>query len=247
MNKEKKILEVCAGDIDSVYAAAEGGASRVELCSALGEGGVTPSAGFIREARKVKGLGLNVLIRPRGGDFVYTPQEVDCMVADIEQCRREGADAVVIGALTPEGDIDMDACRRMVDAAKGMSVTFHRAFDMCRDARKGLEDIIALGCDRILTSGQAPSAAQGVEMLAELHRLAAGRIVIMAGAGVNASNAGKILREGLADELHASARAKVESKVTNRRDDVKMGTPDSDEYSRLSTSSEIVKEILKNF
>lgn len=247
MNRERRILEVCAGDIDSVYAAAEGGAARVELCSALGEGGVTPSIGFIREARKVPELGLNVLIRPRGGDFVYTPEEVDCMVSDIEECRKAGADAVVIGALTPEGDIDMAACRRMMEAAGEMSVTFHRAFDMCRDAHKGLEDIISLGCDRVLTSGQAPSAAQGVGMLAELHRQAAGRIVIMAGAGVNASNASMILRDGHADELHASARGKVESKSTNRREDVKMGTPDSDEYTRLSTSSEIVKEILKNF
>ncbi len=239
-----KILEVCAGDIDSVIAAAAGGASRVELCSALGEGGVTPSIGFIRSALKVPGIRVHVLIRPRGGDFLYTPEEVDCMVDDIVAAREAGAQGVVIGALTPEGDIDVDACRKMVAAAAGISVTFHRAFDLCRDPRKALEDIIALGCDRILTSGQAQTALEGKQNLAELVRQANGRIIILAGAGVSQHNAAEILSASGTNEIHASARASVPSKMEYRHCGVSMGTPGSDEYSRKVTSPEIVKEIV---
>lgn len=239
-----KILEVCAGDIDSVIAAAAGGASRVELCSALGEGGVTPSIGFIRSALKVPGIRVHVLIRPRGGDFLYTPEEVDCMVDDIVAAREAGVQGVVIGALTPEGDIDVDACRKMVAAAAGISVTFHRAFDLCRDPRKALEDIIALGCDRILTSGQAQTALEGKQKLAELVRQANGRIIILAGAGVSQHNAAEILSASGTNEIHASARASVPSKMEYRHCGVSMGTPGSDEYSRKVTSPEIVKEIV---
>lgn len=239
-----KILEVCAGDIDSVIAAAAGGASRVELCSALGEGGVTPSIGFIRSALKVPGIKVHVLIRPRGGDFLYTPEEVDCMVDDIVAAREAGVQGVVIGALTPEGDIDVDACRKMVAAAAGISVTFHRAFDLCRDPRKALEDIIALGCDRILTSGQAQTALEGKQNLAELVRQANGRIIILAGAGVSQHNAAEILSASGTNEIHASARASVPSKMEYRHCGVSMGTPGSDEYSRKVTSPEIVKEIV---
>lgn len=239
-----KILEVCAGDIDSVIAAAAGGASRVELCSALGEGGVTPSIGFIRSALKVPGIKVHVLIRPRGGDFLYTPEEVDCMVDDIVAAREAGVQGVVIGALTPEGDIDVDACRKMVAAAAGISVTFHRAFDLCRDPRKALEDIITLGCDRILTSGQAQTALEGKQKLAELVRQANGRIIILAGAGVSQHNAAEILSASGTNEIHASARASVPSKMEYRHCGVSMGTPGSDEYSRKVTSPEIVKEIV---
>ncbi|WP_435052599.1 copper homeostasis protein CutC, partial [Paramuribaculum intestinale] len=154
----RNLLEVCAGDIESVYAASRGGAQRVELCSALADGGITPSTGFIRQAVRVPGMKVHVLIRPRGGDFLYTPEEVASMTDDIVAAREAGAHGVVIGALTPDGDIDMDACRHMMEAAAGMNVTFHRAFDLCRDPFEALDDIIALGCNRLLTSGQAASA-----------------------------------------------------------------------------------------
>ncbi|MDE6049254.1 MAG: copper homeostasis protein CutC [Paramuribaculum sp.] len=240
----KNLLEVCAGDIDSVIAAAAGGASRVELCSALGEGGVTPSIGFIRSALKVPGIRVHVLIRPRGGDFLYTPDEVDCMVDDIVAAREAGVQGVVIGALTPDGEIDMPACRKMVEAAAGISVTFHRAFDLCRDPFKALEEIISLGCDRILTSGQAQSALEGKNTLAELVRLADGRIIILAGAGVSQSNAAEIIKSSGTNEIHASARAAVESGMKFRHGGVSMGTPGSDEYSRKTTSADIVKQII---
>ncbi|MDE5836540.1 MAG: copper homeostasis protein CutC, partial [Paramuribaculum sp.] len=221
----KNLLEVCAGDIDSVIAAAQGGASRVELCTALGEGGVTPSIGFIRSALKVPGIRVHVLIRPRGGDFLYTPQEVDCMVDDIVAAREAGVHGVVIGALTPDGEIDMNACRKMMEAAAGISVTFHRAFDLCRDPFKALEDIISLGCDRILTSGQAQTALEGKENLAELVKQADGRIIILAGAGVSQSNAAEILNASGTGEIHASARTSVESGMKFRHSGVSMGTP----------------------
>ena len=240
----KNLLEVCAGDIDSVIAAAQGGASRVELCSALAEGGVTPSIGFIRSALKVPGIRVHVLIRPRGGDFLYTPQEVDCMVDDIVAAREAGAHGVVIGALTPDGEIDMNACRKMMEAAAGISVTFHRAFDLCRDPFKALEDIISLGCDRILTSGQAQTALEGKENLAELVKQADGRIIILAGAGVSQSNAVEILNASGTGEIHASAKTSVESGMKFRHSGVSMGTPGSDEYSRKTTSADIVKQIV---
>lgn len=237
-------LEICAADIESVRVAEAAGAQRVELCSALSEGGVTPSAGFIAEARKSRGLGLMVLIRPRGGDFVYTPEEVDCMVADIAACALLGADGVVIGALTPDGDIDMEACRRMVAAAGSMSVTFHRAFDMARDPVRALEDTIALGCERILTSGQAPSAPEGAATLRRLHELAAGRIRIMAGAGVKSSNLPTLIRDAQPDEIHASAGSMKASAMRFRRADVKMGAPDADEFARKSSDEAEVRALV---
>ena len=240
------ILEVCAGDIESVRAAAEGGAARVELCSALGEGGVTPSIGFIRQALKVTGVKVHVLIRPRGGDFLYTDEEVDCMVDDIIAAREAGVHGVVIGALDADGNVDTKACRRMVEAAGGINVTFHRAFDLCRDRKTALEEIIALGCNRVLTSGQASSAKEGAAVLAELVTQAHNRITILAGAGVGPNNAAGIIAASGTNEVHASARHSVGSKMRYRHEGVSMGVPGSDEYSRKVTSAEIVKEIVTN-
>ncbi len=239
------MLEICAGDIESVFAAAKGGADRVELCAALGEGGVTPSIGFVREARKVPGLKLHVLIRPRGGDFVYTPEEVDAMVADIRAIKEEGADGVVIGALTPEGDIDMEACKKMAAAAQGMNITFHRAFDLCKDPVKALDDIASLGCNRLLTSGQAASAKEGIGMLAKLAKRGEGRVTILAGGGVTPANAAEIITLGGVNELHASARHTIGSPMVYRREGVAMGAPGTDEYSRKVTSTEIVADIVE--
>ena len=198
----RNLLEVCAGDIESVYAASRGEAQRVELCSALADGGITPSTGFIRQAVRVPGMKVHVLIRPRGGDFLYTPEEVASMTDDIVAAREAGAHGVVIGALTPDGDIDMDACRQMMEAAAGMNVTFHRAFDLCRDPFEALDHIIALGCNRLLTSGQAASALEGAPMLRQLVDRAAGRLVVLAGGGVPGLKAGdRIAVEGVGTKL----------------------------------------------
>lgn len=240
-----KILEICAGSVQSVVAARDGGAHRVELCSALEIGGITPSSGLISEARQVDGISLHVLIRPRGGDFLYNENEIVCMERDIAVARSRGADGVVIGALTADGDIDIRTCQRLVEAAQGMHVTFHRAFDVCRNPMQALEDIISLGCDRLLTSGQAATALQGIAMLQKLVTASAGRIVIMPGCGVNADNAAHILTASGATEIHASARKEVGSDMIFRHNDVSMGTPGSDEYSRKETDPREVAAIVR--
>lgn len=244
--KMKRILEVCAGSVQSAIAARDGGAARVELCAALEIGGVTPSAGLMREVRKVEGLKMHVLIRPRGGDFLYDESEAETMVQDIITARECGADGVVIGALTADGDIDTALCRRLVEAARGMSVTFHRAFDMCRNPKQALEDIIALGCNRILTSGQAATALAGTALLRELVEAAGERLKIMPGCGVNAQNAATILDACGAQEIHASARKSIGSAMRFRHSGVSMGNPDSDEFARKETDEQEVRKIVES-
>lgn len=258
-----KTLEVCTGSITSVLHAAEGGAGRIELCSGLDEGGLTPSVGLIQAAMQVEGPKKNVLIRPRGGDFLYSEAELDIIVDDIFAARRAGADGVVVGALTADGDVDKDACRRFIDAAKGeyvdfaegdldeafflppVSVTFHRAFDLCRNPQQALETIIALGFDRVLTSGQAATAEAGIPLLKELVEQAGGRIVVMPGCGVTPENAGRILAETGATEIHASARAAWPSLMKFRHPGVSMGKPGADEYATKETDVHTVQQIVE--
>ena len=200
-------LEVCAGDLASAQAAAQGGAHRIELCSALELDGLTPSPALIEAARRIEGLRLHVLIRPREGDFVYSEAETGTMLRDIRLARQLGADGVVIGALTPEGDIDLPCCRRLIEAAQGLPVTFHRAFDRARNPLQALEDIIALGCTRLLTSGQAPTAEAGIPLLRQLVLQARGRLIVMPGAGVTPANVRLILDATGATEIHGSLRS----------------------------------------
>ena len=201
------LFEICANGVESCMAAQEGGADRVELCASIPEGGTTPSFGEIRQARRVLDAArLHVIIRPRGGDFVYSPLEAERMADDIAIARELGADGVVFGCLTPGGDVDCELCARLMKAAQGMSTTFHRAFDCCRDPRRALEDIISLGFDRILTSGQQPSAEDGAALLGELNAQAAGRIALLAGCGVNEENIARIQQLTGIREFHFSAR-----------------------------------------
>ncbi|MBR3775248.1 MAG: copper homeostasis protein CutC [Alistipes sp.] len=201
-----RIIEVCCSSLSEAREAEAGGARRIELCSAITCGGVTPSHGTITAIVQAGlNIDINVLIRPREGGFCYTADEVDTMCRDIEFCRQMGVHGVVIGALTAEGDIDIEACQRMIEAAGDLSVTFHRAFDVCRDPSKALEQIISLGCDRLLSSGQMPSAEQGAELLAELVRQAAGRIIIMPGAGIKPQNIALIEQKTAAMEFHSTA------------------------------------------
>ena len=200
----RTLLEVCAGNLASVEAAIQGGAERIELCSALSLDGLTPSLGLLRHVReRFSSLRIHVLIRLREGNFVYNNQEVDVMCRDIEAVL-PWADGIVCGALTADGDIDLPAMHRLVTAAQGRAFTFHRAFDVCRDPFAALEQIIDLGCSRILTSGQQPSAIQGVDLLRRFNERAAGRIIIMPGGGVNPSNARHILDITGCHEIHAS-------------------------------------------
>ena len=198
-------LEVCCADIESVMAAKEGGAHRIELCEALELDGLTPSEELTRQAIAT-GIPVQVLIRVREGDFVYTPEEVEAMAESIRLAKSLGAHGVVIGALTPSGHIDRPAISRMMEEADGMSVTFHRAFDVCKNPTEALEDIIALGCHRLLTSGQHVTAYAGIPLLRQLTDQAANRIIIMPGAGVNPQNVMHILSETGATEIHGSLR-----------------------------------------
>ena len=200
-----KRLEICCGDLESVRAAIEGGAHRVELCSALELDGLTPSKETVESAMRM-GIPVHVLIRVREGDFVYNEEELCRMQRDIRLAKECGAAGVVVGALTADGSIDIEAMRFLLDEADGLSITFHRAFDVCKNTSRALEQIISLGCHRLLTSGQAPTAEQGIPLLKQLVEQAAGRIIIMPGAGVNPQNASKILAETGATEIHGSLR-----------------------------------------
>lgn len=201
------LLEIAANSAGSALAAQEGGADRIELCENLGEGGTTPSHGTLTVVRERLSIPMYVLIRPRGGDFLYDEAEFDVMLRDIEHCVRLGCDGVVIGILDADGAVDAARCRELIAAAGELGVTFHRAFDAARDQPKALQTIIDLGCERVLTSGAQTSALQGVENIAALVNQAGDGIRIMAGAGIDAGNVREIARRSGAREFHASARA----------------------------------------
>ena len=198
-------LESCCTDVEQIRRAQEAGARRIELCENLAVGGVTPAAELLKAAISVAKVPVNVLVRPRGGDFVFSAAEADTMLRDIELCREAGAAAVVIGALDSRGEVDMPLMRRLCDAASGMSVTFHRAFDVCADPLAAFEDVLALGCDRLLTSGHESDAFKGRFFIAALVERAAGRIIVMPGCGVRRSNIARIAADTGAVEFHASS------------------------------------------
>lgn len=207
------LLEVAANSVASALAAEAGGAARVELCSALEVGGLTPSLATITVAREHLGIPVHVLVRPRAGDFMFDDLECGVMRRDIEQCRALGCAGVVLGAMTADGDVDVPLCRALIDAAGGMSVTFHRAFDFARDPESALEAVMALDCDRLLTSGQAAGALDGAPLIRKLIEQAEGRITIMPGGGITAANIAAIAEATGAREFHASAKTRVSSRM----------------------------------
>jgi len=243
---QKSKIEICANSVESAVKAQEGGAYRVELCAGIPEGGTTPSFGEIRMARQLlQETKLHVIIRPRGGDFLYTHLEQEIMLHDIKVARQLGADGVVFGCLTAEGEVDMPAMKKLMNAVGDMNVTFHRAFDMCRNPKEALEQIISLGCTRILTSGQEANAVKGIPLLKELMAQADGRIIIMPGCGVNPSNILQIAEETGASEFHFSGRSTYESGMIYRNPKVSMGgTVKIEEYQKDVTDPEIVKAAL---
>lgn len=250
MNREEFKFEICANSVESCLAAQEGGADRVELCTGIPEGGTTPSYGEIKLARKLlTKTKLHVIIRPRGGDFLYTPLELERMEEDIRICRELGVDGVVFGCLTEEGEIDREANRRLVELARPMSVTFHRAFDRTADPMKALEDIISLGCNRILTSGQQPKAIDGISLLAQLEKklkeYPLPPIQLLAGSGVNEENIRQIFDATGIHEYHFSARVNVVSKMKHYNHEVYMGAKGADESYSLVTSAEKVRNTIK--
>lgn len=245
LNNETFTFEVCANSVESCIAAQQAGAHRVELCAAIPEGGTTPSSGEIVVARqKLRDTHLHVIIRPRGGDFLYSDIELQRMIIDIEACRKEGVDGVVFGCLTADGEIDLEKNKILMTYAKGMSVTFHRAFDRCQFPFKALEQLASLGFDRILTSGQQPTAIEGVKLLAQLHQAARRKIHIMAGCGVNEHNIRSIYEHTGIHEFHFSARERIASRMRYQNPDVKMGNTEMDETAILQTTPAMVRRVM---
>lgn len=204
-------LEVIAFDLASCAVAEDRGANRIELCANPNEGGTTPSYGMIARARESTSIQLFPIIRPRGGDFLYAEPEFESMVADIDQCKELGCDGVVIGMLSRDGAVDVDRCAELIRHAGSMQVTFHRAFDRVKDPIGSLEDVIALGCSRILTSGLRPNVDQGQSMLRTLVEAAGSRIAIMPGSGVRSSNVLELAKFTGARAFHSSARTTLPS------------------------------------
>ncbi|MDR1369529.1 MAG: copper homeostasis protein CutC [Dysgonamonadaceae bacterium] len=237
-------LEVCSNSVRSAIAAQEGGAYRVELCDNLVEGGTTPSFAQIQIARKLLNIKLNVIIRPRGGDFLYDDLEFEIMRSEVKICGEIGCDGVVIGLLNPDGTIDTTRTKELVDIAREheMSVTFHRAFDRCNDLFKGLEDVINTGCDRILTSGGKDSALEGAENIRKLIEQAGERVIIMPGAGITERNIAELVKQTGLKEFHGSFRSAYSGKMNYFNRDMSDWKEDTQ---LLFSDKEKIREALK--
>ena len=237
------VLEICVDSVESAVAAERGGAQRVELCSDLLEGGITPSPGLLERVRKRVGIDVFVMIRPRGGDFFYTAEEFAVMKADIEFAKRLGADGVVLGILDPEGYVDVERTRELVELAKPLPVTFHRAVDVSADLPDSLERIIASGAQRVLTSGGKRRAAESVAEIADAMRRTRGRLTIMAGGGLNPENIRALAEESGAEEFHASLNTGVESPVLRRNESLFLGADIDRDYTRYIVREEDVRAL----
>ncbi len=235
-------VEVVCYNIASVAEAIKGGADRIELCASPGDGGTTPSAGMIQMAKAISPVPVYVMIRPRGGDFLYDTEEYEVMKRDIGYAKAQLADGIVLGILTPDGEIDKRRCKELVRLARPMEVTCHRAFDMTRDPIQALRDCIEVGFDRILTSGQQASVADGLELLRRLVKEAANNIVVMPGAGITEANAAKVVSVSRASEIHISGKVFTESEMIFRNPAVSMGN-DPREYQKLMVSAARVRQI----
>ncbi len=233
----KYTLETIAFTIESCKLAQAAGAHRIELCDNPGDGGTTPSYGFIKAARQVLKIDLFPIIRPRGGDFFYTDEEFEIMKTDIQVCKDLGCDGVVFGLLNEDATIDKPRCKILVKLAYPMSVTFHRAFDRVTEPSQALEDVIECGFERILTSGFHPTAMEGVDNLKKLIQVADERIIIMPGSGVRASNIGELAQTTAAVEFHSSARKMIDSKMkvlnTGMNENLQAMTVDDEEIKNM--------------
>ena len=244
MKEKEHLLEVCADTVPNALVAQAAGARRIEFCAGLSEGGTTPSAAQIREARKGLHIPLYVLIRPRGGDFLYSDLEFEIMKADIHFCGQAGCDGVVVGMLHFDGTIDTERCRMLIAIARqyGMGVTFHRAFDRSHDLFQALEAVIALGCDRILTSGGYNTAIEGADVIRQLIERAGNRIIVMPGSGITPENAGELIRKTGLREMHGTFRSRHASGMQYRNPNF---ICQEDEYSLLRTNAEKIKAVLE--
>lgn len=236
-------LEICVDSVESAIAAEAGGAQRVELCSALSEGGLTPSAGLMRAVRSRIGIGVFAMIRPRGGDFCYSDVEFEVMRDDIAYAREMGATGVVLGLLTLDGEVDRERTTELVELARPMQVTFHRALDMARNLDRALEDVVATGADRVLTSGGAQNAVLGSVRAARLVEQARGRIGVMVCGNVRPENVQQIAQATGAREFHSALRRAVPSPVTYRNVGLNLGDAGGDEYTRHVVVAEDVQRL----
>ncbi len=242
--RQPMLIEICSNSVESAIQAELGGADRIELCSNLLEGGITPSMGMVECVHKYLNIPVNVIIRPRGGDFCYSDFEFEIMINDVELMRRIGVNGIVIGILTPEGNIDKERCRLLIDKAKPMEVTFHRAFDLTLNPQKSLEDIIDLGIERLLTSGQQQTALLGKNLISELIKKAASRIIIMPGSGINENNIEEFVNSTMAVEYHMSLRENVDSKMLYSPTQISLSSNvELNEFSISITDANRVKKV----
>jgi copper homeostasis protein len=240
---EQITVEVCVDSVASAQAAERGGAQRVELCSDLLEGGITPSSGLLSVVRSNVSIGVYPIVRPRPGDFCYSEPEFDTMCRDIEVARSEGADGVVLGLLKTDGCVDIERTRQLVELARPLAVTFHRAFDMSADLLRSLEDVCATGADRILTSGGEQECLHGVDAVAGLVRASRGRIKIMAGGRIGISNAATIIERTGVSEIHVGLATPVTSPMFHRNSRLSLGKARGNEYQRTQVMEDNVRKL----
>ena len=243
MNRTGPLLEICIDSVEAARAAQKGGAQRVELCSDLLEGGITPSAGLIAAVRSQVSIGLMVMVRPRGGDFCYSGLEFEVMQQDIHQARALGADGIVLGILDEDARVDVPRTRQLVQLAAPLPVTFHRAIDMTPDPVSAVQSVLAAGAARILTSGGAPDALHGAVEIARMIQTAAGRICIMPGGGVTAQNVAALAHATGASEFHAGLRTELQSPVRFRKPGMTMGYLSGREFLRHAVEPDCVREL----
>lgn len=247
MNSNAKSIkiEVCAFSLESCLAAEEGGANRIELCSSMYEGGTTPSAGLIQVTKQRTGIEIHVMIRPRGGDFCYSNDEILIMQSDIRMAKALGCEGIVLGILQSNGQVNIEQMKELVALAKPMQVTFHRAIDMTPDYSKALEDIIETGCDRILTSGQKNTAMEGIENIRNLVKQANSRVEIMAGSGINADNAQMLIHTGV-NALHLTGKSIRDSAMVYRKTEIAIGGfSDVPEYQIFYSDSKKIRAVVE--
>jgi copper homeostasis protein len=240
---QKVLVEVCVDSVESAVAAERGGAARVELCSDLLEGGITPSAGLIATVRSKVSISLHPIIRPRPGDFFYSDIEFQIMRRDIEAAKELGADGVVLGILDQHGSVDVERTRELVELARPLSVTFHRAFDMSSDLRKALDNVCQTGSDRILTSGGEQTCLQGIDVIASLVKAADGRIAIMAGGGIGPRDALNIVESTGVREIHVGLSSPVASPMLYRNPRVSISRAAGRDYERVQVLEEDVRTL----
>lgn len=239
------VVEICVDSTASALAAERGGAQRIELCSGLAEGGTTPSAGLIENVRRHVRIGLHVIIRPRGGDFSYTEDEFEIMKCDVLAAKQLGADGVVLGILKEDGHVDVVRTRCLVEMARPLNATFHRAFDMAADLNQALADVISTGADRILTSGGVQNAEDGLATISSLIASAKNRVAILVGGGIRETNVRRILAATGAREIHANVGLSAPSPMQFRNDEISLGAIKGSEYQRVIVREASVRRLVE--